>query len=178
MLQDDPAFLPDDFFSSLDLDFPSWGSTQASSQLTDILSDQLRLSSVSSGAGGGFELGSVGVPSTGSGFAGIHRSFISGSSVKHVPHLLHPSMALQGEDDFFPDVDFQFDAEGNIIELQAPTTTVDAQVSGLPRVRSDSLVGARIGEEHAVDMVASQAVVSGNEHRTTHILILFRCTNL
>lgn len=59
-----------------------------------------------------------------------------------------PGLILEEDSGFLPDIDFNFDADGNIVELD-PVQQPTLPQSGPPgRVRSDSAVSARVRQEH------------------------------
>ena len=62
----------------------------------------------------------------------------------------------QGED-FFPDVDFEFDADGNIRDISAEKRT-SAALPGRGRLDSDSAASGRVRMEHDEGLLAGIAV--------------------
>ncbi|MCJ1384907.1 hypothetical protein MMC17_008025 [Xylographa soralifera] len=148
VLQDDPAFLPDIDLPNLDLDLSLFeNSTQGSSHRTSIMSASSHQSSRSSTKDGEASILGLLIPTSDSGNAGGIGGFQlakSGSNATEIDHGI--ADVFPEEQGFFPDVDFNFDAEGNMIELEAPQAVqVDEHVL---RVRSDSGLSTQMRQDH------------------------------
>ena len=144
-------------FPPLDLDLSILESRQASSSMDSILSGQVRPSSESS-KDGEKAMPFIAIPSSSS--AGDLGGFqlpesITGSASRVEPHEIE----LGDEGTFFPDVDFNFDAEGNLIEFGAPDLPAIGGPQPATRVRSDSMANERVRQEHAEGRLAGQQMV-------------------
>lgn len=158
VLQDDPAFLPEFDLPNLDLDLSIFdASTQASSKRASILSATSNQSSQSSNQEGENSVLSLVIPSSGSGNAGI-GGFITAESEGTSAH--RDTRPADHEEGFFPDVDFNFDAEGNLIEFgdKEPVRAGQAEPA-LTRIRSDSVASAQVRQEHQEGLLAGQQAV-------------------
>ena len=158
-MQDDPAFVLDAFLPSMDLNLSILESSQASSYFGSNLSGQPHVSSESSKQDGKSMPDTVIPRSSSDGDGGI-GSFqlpesITGSASQNDQAL----MDLGDEVAFFPDVDFNFDAEGNLIELGAPELPVTGAAQSATRVRSDSMASERVRQEHDEGMLAGEQAV-------------------
>ncbi|MCJ1249630.1 hypothetical protein MMC30_006856 [Trapelia coarctata] len=159
VLQDDPAFLPELDLPNLDMDFSLFEvSTQGSSKRTSIMSAKSNQSSQSSHQEGEDSVLSLVIPSSGSGNAGGIGGFtIAESEGTSARRDTRPADAVNDEEGFFPDVDFNFDAEGNLIELgdlgPLPTGQVEPAMTG---TRSDSAASAQVRQEHQEGFLAGQ----------------------
>ena len=148
VLQDDPAFLPDIDLPSLDLDLSLFeNSTQGSSYRTSIIFASSHQSSVSSNKDGEDSVLGLLIPTSDSGNAGGIEGFQlakSGSNATEIDHGIRD--VFPEERGFFPDVDFNFDTEGNMIELEAPQAL--QSVNPVPRDRSDSETNTQLHHDH------------------------------
>ncbi|MCJ1434419.1 hypothetical protein MMC27_003787 [Xylographa pallens] len=148
VLRDDPAFLPDIDLPSLDLDLSLFeNSTQGSSHGISIMSASSHLSSRSSDKDGEASVLGLLIPTSDSGNAGGIGGFQlanSGSNATEIDHGI--ADVFSEEQGFFPDVDFNFDAEGNMIELEAPQAVQFHEP--VPRSRSDSVISAQMRQHH------------------------------
>ena len=152
VLQDDPAFLPDFFLPNLDIDLSTFGtSTRDSSGRSSILSAHSHRSSQSSNKIEEESLLDLIIPTSDSGNAGGFGGFeLAGSkngSAQRTSRV--EDLSIDEEAIFYPDVDFNFDAEGNLVDLSA-----EQQIAGadsdltLPRLDVDPAVTARVRREH------------------------------
>ncbi|MCJ1393678.1 hypothetical protein MMC18_006554 [Xylographa bjoerkii] len=154
VLQDDPAFLPDIDLPSLDLDLSLFeNSTQGSSQRTSVMSAGSNQSSRSSNKEGeASEFGLI-IPTSDSGnpgdTGGFHLAKSGSSATKRDAGIADFFPEEQG---FFPDVDFNFDAEGNMIELETPQAVQSNEP--VPRGRSDSGVSTQIRQDQEEGVLA------------------------
>ncbi|MCJ1404428.1 hypothetical protein MMC11_007653 [Xylographa trunciseda] len=161
ILQDNPAFLPDIDLPSLDLDLSLFeNSTQGSSHRTSIMSANSIQSSISSNKDGEASVFGLVIPTSDSGNAGgtggFHLADLGSSTTKRDTRNADIFPEEQG---FFPDVDFNFDAEGNMIELEAPPARqVEDRV---PRVWSDSGVSSQMRQDHDEALLAGHLELAG-----------------
>ncbi|KAL9116800.1 MAG: hypothetical protein Q9187_006671, partial [Circinaria calcarea] len=157
VLQDDPGFLPDFSLPDLDLQLDALGtSTQASSKDASILSAQSHPSSQSSYKDE--SLPGLVIPTSDIGNVGGLGGFqIQGSDRDSLQRAGLRDNLLEEEGGFFPDVDFGFDAEGNLVDLnteqQAPETVNRPTAPGLG---SDSAARAQVRQEHQEGLQAGQ----------------------
>ena len=144
----------------LDLDLSLLeNSTQGSSHCTSIMSANSHQSSRSSDNDGeGSVIGLV-IPTSDSGNVGGIEGFeLADSGSITVRRNLGTADVLPEEEGFFPDVDFNFDADGNMIELEAPQAM--SFVEPPPRIRSDSGTSAKIRQEHEEGFLAGHLGVA------------------
>ncbi len=121
MLQDDPAFLPDLAFPDLDIDLSALDlSSHGTSHDTSILSQRSLQSSQSSHPGHGGGMPGLVIPTSDSG-AEVGGFVIPGGDDSSPLRGSRMGVAQLGAEDdgLLPDVDFEFDADGNLIELDA-----------------------------------------------------------
>lgn len=107
-----------------------------------------------------FVLGLV-IPSSGSGNAGGIGGFtITEPERTSARRDNRPTDVLNDEEGFFPDVGFNFDAEGNLIELGdlGPVPTGEAEPAAM-RIWSDSATSAQVRQEHQEGLLAGQQAV-------------------
>jgi len=158
VLQDDPAFLPEFDLPNLDLDLSIFeASTQGSSKRTSIISAKSKSSSQSSNQDGEDSVLGFVIRSSGSGDAGIGGFMIAESEGTVTRRDIRPADDAEG---FFPDVDFNFDAEGNLIELGDVEPVPASQAEpAMTRIRSDSAASARVRQEHHEGLLAGQQAV-------------------
>ena len=72
----------------------------------------------------------------------------------------HHAMPIDDDEAFFPNVGFNFDAEGNLIDELEPATVRDpGEAQPSARVRSDSMASERVRQEHSEGRMAGQQVV-------------------
>ncbi len=147
MLQDDPAFLPELAFRALDL------SSDATSLGSSMMSQRSLLSSQSShGEAEGPHFGLVIPTSDTGGAAEIGGFAIAGDDddlAQRGSRIGAPM--FEGEDEgFIPDVDFEFDAEGNVVELNAEDRALRQFATGVggSRLSRDSAASGRVRREH------------------------------
>ena len=157
VLQDDPAFLPDFDLLDLDLDLSLLeASTQGSSQRSSIMSGHSHQPSRSSNVDEGRAMADLIIPSSSSGNVGEIEGFVlpeseGGRGVN----------IIDEDGGFFPDVDFNFDAEGNFIELgEVQPTPAGEPGATRARIRSDSEMSALLRQEHQEGLVAGRLEVS------------------
>ena len=153
VLQDDPAFLPDFFLPSLDMDLLALDlSMEGSYKRTSLLSSQFGNSEQSSDRKLEESLLGIVIPTSDTGNSGdlggsiLPRSDLgSASRGNRLRNLLEDD-----EEGFLPNIDFDFDAEGNIVDYGAdrPIQEDDGAAASLTRVRSDSAASARVLREH------------------------------
>ena len=148
VLQDDPAFLPDIDLPSLDLDLSLFeNSTQGSSHRASIMSASSQQSSKSSNKDGEASVLGLILPTSDSGNAsgiGGFQLARSGSNATGIGHRV--AEVFSEEQGFFPDVDFNFDAEGNMIELEAPQPVQSEE--HVSRARRGSELSARMRQDN------------------------------
>ena len=157
ILQDDPAFLPDFILPGLDMDFSVFdnsisGSSQGSGHISAISLGSSR-SSVQQDES---ILGLV-IPTSDSGNAANSGGFaLPGSihdSARHSDKLMK---RLEEDDGFLPDIDLNFDAEGNMLdEGEAPRQSI-ALGAAPSRMGSDSVDASRVRREHEEGFQAGQ----------------------
>lgn len=101
------------------------------------------------------------IPSSGSVSAGAIGGFtLAESEGASARRDTGPTEVLH-EEGFFPDVDFNFDAEGNLIELGDVEPVLAGQTEpAMTRVCSDSAVSALVRQEHQEGVLAGQQAVS------------------
>ena len=157
VLQDDPAFLPDFELLDLDHDLSLFEeSTQGSSQRSSIISGRSHQSSMSSNTDTEPAMVALVIPSSSSGHAGGIGGFALPESEGS-----RGANIINEEEGFFPDVDFNFDAEGNLIELgEVQQSPVGKPDTARARVRSDSGASALVRQEHQEGLLAGRLDVS------------------
>ena len=163
VLQDDPAFFPDFILPSLDTDLFALGSsTEGSSKRASILSAQSHQSSQSSIREGEQSLLGLVIPTSETGIAGDLGGFVLPESERgSFQRTTRPGdTTLEEEEGFFPDVDFEFDAEGNLIDRAAEQRVPRTEARpDIPRLASDSAASARVRQEHEEALQAGQQTV-------------------
>ncbi len=152
MLQDDPAFLPDLAFPDLDTDLSALDlSTNGTSHGTSNLSQRSLQSSQSSHPGQESGLPGLVIPTSDTG-ADIGGFVIPGDDDSSpLPGSRMGGAQLGGDEDgLLPDVDFEFDADGNLIELNAEERArrQSAANVGGSRISRDSATTGRVRQEH------------------------------
>ncbi|KAF1989141.1 hypothetical protein K402DRAFT_418955 [Aulographum hederae CBS 113979] len=160
LLQDDPAFLPDDLqrLGKLNLDIldeEAALSLGRSSQMSGTLSPMTPYGSQDGSVGG------LIIPTSDTGDVGAFGGFnllgddVFGTSASRPKGDL---FAHEEDDGFLPEVDFDFDADGNMIQLDAPAETLAG--TGLLRHRtgSDPNAPARVSQEHEGGQTATAGV--------------------
>lgn len=159
VLQDDPEFLPEMILPSLDISLGALAfSSEGVLHSNSILFDEM---SIAGHKGARSPLDLI-IPSSGSRNVGDFGGFSirdSSTGTGQRGMVWNPA----GEDDGFdPNVDFNFDADGNLIEVGAQLMgqASDARITQ-PRIRSSSAVSARVRQEHAEGNIAGQEAVSG-----------------
>lgn len=147
VVQDDPAFLPDFFFPTLDMDLSILESaTQGSSLVSSAMSAQSHRSSHSSAEGGKSSVLGLSIPTSDTGNAGgVGEFMFAGSDDGSAYRSSRPAALLNDDEGFLPDVGFNFDEEGNIIDSRAQPqlpvnlNDVDLPIShSIPRAQGDS----------------------------------------
>ena len=166
MLQDDPAFLPDFFLPNLDVDLSILSaSTQGSSGKTSILSAHSHHSSQSSTkTAEGSTLGLV-IPTSDTGNAGDLGGFAfprsEGASAQRTSRV--EDAVLDEEAVFFPNPDFGFDVEGNMVNLSTEQQQVGADaetILGSLRGESVAATGAKGEQQKAREPSQQEACIS------------------
>jgi len=154
ILQDDPAFLPDLAFRGFDIDLSALDlSSDATSHRSSILSQRSQQSSRSSHhERDASPLGLV-IPTSETGATADIGGFVipgaDGGSAQRGNRLRGP--ILEGDEEgFFPDVDFELDAEGNVIEFSAEEKAQRRSAAGAggSRLSRDSAASGRVRREH------------------------------
>lgn len=163
-MQDDPAFLPDYFLPGLDIDLSALDlSTDESSRRSSILSPYSQQSSRSSDKDGDKSLLGLIIPTSDTGAAGDIGGFAlpddDGGSAQRGSRI--GALLEEEEGGIFPDVDFAFDEEGNVIEYGAGGRLHRAVPVGpsAARLRSGSVGSARVRREHEEGFRAGQVEV-------------------
>ena len=126
-------------------------STEGSSKTVSILSMQSPPSSRSSDKQEEQSLLGLEIPTSDTGHAGDIGGFtLPGSDHGSDQRATRPrDTLLEEEEGFFPDVDFDFDAEGNLIDRAAQQRALRGEARpDLPRLGSDSAASARVRQEH------------------------------
>ena len=163
ILQDDPAFLPDYLLPGLDIDLSALDlSTDESSRRSSILSPHSQQSSRSSKDGDESLLGLL-IPTSDTRGTGDIGGFAlpgdDGGSAHRGSRI--GALLEEEEGDFFPDVDFVFDDEGNVVEY-GPEARAQRPITGGPsgaRLGSDFAASARVIREHEEGFQAGQLEV-------------------
>ena len=156
VLLDDPAFVPDNIYPMMDLDFSMLESSQGSEHTSALLSGPSRLSSRSS-------VGSVGpfpgieIPASGSTGAGFGGFELPGSMPGPTEQERRITVETE-EGGFLPDVDFDFDEEGNMIDLGAGGIAAP-EIDVPPRLRRDAHLTEQVRMEHEEGLVTSRQPV-------------------
>ena len=164
ILQDDPAFLPEYFLPGLDIDLSALDlSTDGSSRRSSLLSPHSQQSSRSSNKDSDESLLGLIIPTSDTGDAGNIGGFaLAGDDIGSARRGSRIGALLEEEEGgLFPDVDFAFDEEGNVIEYGAEKH-LNRAVPGGPsatRPRSDSAASARVRQEHEEGFQAGQLEV-------------------
>ncbi|MCJ1476147.1 hypothetical protein MMC13_004812 [Lambiella insularis] len=159
VLQDDPAFLPELDIPIMDLDLSLFEtSTQECSHRTSVLSAQSAQSSQSSNRANEDSVLDLVIPTSDSGNTGGIGGFRVAETEGDLAREDNIERNLLTEEEGFnPNVDFNFDAEGNMIELggasTAPANTLGHARAG---VRSDSGIGALVRQDHEEAILAAQ----------------------
>ncbi|KAI9823480.1 MAG: hypothetical protein M1832_002491 [Thelocarpon impressellum] len=158
ILADDPAFFPDLGLPGLDLDFSISDLSSAGSHSSSLLSPHSAPSSRSSEPN--VERSAIGlvIPTSDLGDVGDFAGLTIGSDGRVSARRdgrLGLEQAVRDEDEgFFPDVDFEFDADGNMREVRAddlPPRQRDLSSFVGPRTArppSDSAASERVRREH------------------------------
>lgn len=174
MLQDDPAFLPELAFRALDIDLSALElSSDATSHRSSLMSQRSQVSSQSSGQDiQEPHLGLV-IPTSDTGGIGDVGGFVipgdDGDSA-HRGRRPGDNIFERDEEGFLPDVDFEFDAEGNVVELNAEDRAQRQGVMsvGGSRLSRDSAASGRVRREHEEGLQAmAQLEVSTGCFETT-----------
>ena len=175
MLEDDPAFLPELAFRALDIDLSALDlSSDATSHDSSSMSQRSILSSQSSHEGPeGPHLGlEIPTSDTGGGTADAGGFVVlgdDGDSAQRGSRLGGPAPA-DDEEGLLPDVDFEFDAEGNVVELNVEDRAQRQSVLGVgvegSRLSRDSGASGRVRREHAEGLRAMAQLGVG--HRNSY----------
>lgn len=182
MLPDDPAYLPDlEAYAGLDVDLSALEiSSDAISRRSSLPSQRSVQSSRSSLFEAEGALPGLVVPTSDTGIMSDVRGFaLPGDDGA----LVQPSDRIAAglfegpEEGFLRDVDFEFDAEGNVIELDAAERArrQSAAVVGVSRLSRDSGVSSRVRREHDEGMEAMAQLAVSTVRFT---LILQVCSRL
>ena len=156
--------MPNDIYPSwdLNLDLSALEPSSGPSHLSSTLSGGAHVTSESS-RGEGSLLG-LEIPPSGTESAGGFGGFELPSSVAGSRRDTRRGIELEEEAGLLPDVGFQFDAEGNLIDLgPQPEEPIESVGREQPRIRSDSLASARMRREHEEGMIAGQQAVGGTK---------------
>ena len=154
MLQDDPAFNPELAFRALDIDLSALElSSDATSHGSSFTSQRSLVSSQSShGDFQGPHLGLV-IPTSDTGGEVDVGGFVlpgdEGDLLQRGSRL--GGQIFEGEEEgFLPDVDFEFDEEGNVVELNTGDRAQRQSVTsvGVSRLSRDSAASGRVRREH------------------------------
>ena len=140
----------------MDLDFSILESSQVSLRTSSLLSGQLHQSSHSSAEGE--PLPQIEIPSSSGGgdFGGFELA-------DPATEPRGPERRLTFETDetgFLPDVDFNFDDEGNIIDFGALEAALEPELPVLPRHRSELQAREPIVQGHQEDILTAPQLVS------------------
>ena len=139
----------------MDLDFSILESSQPSARSSSLLSKPSQPSSRSSPP---VELlPGIEIPASGSSGADFGGFELAGEVPGSAGQERRITLETE-EEGFLPDVDFDFDEEGNIIDLGATAATTEEPA--LPRFRSDSQVSERVRMEHQEGFTAERQPVS------------------
>ncbi len=147
--------MPDDFIPTFDLDLEVYESTRGSSHHSSAFSGGSPRSSESSFN----EKSALGleIPSSESGNIGGFQ--LPGSGPGSAVRESHPFAALEDEDGFDPHVGFEFDEDGNMLDLEVPETGREIERRRDTRIGSDSALSDRVRLEHdQARLIAQQAV--------------------
>ena len=156
VLQDDPAFVPDNIYPMMDLDFSMLESSQASEHPTALLSDPSRLSSRSSVDSQ--NLPGIEIPASGSSGANFGGFELAGPMPGPAEQERRITLDT-GEGGFLPDVGFDFDEEGNVFDLGAPDVALP-EIAVPPRLRRESQLIERVRMEHEEGFMTGRQPVS------------------
>ncbi|KAI9670917.1 MAG: hypothetical protein M1817_003802 [Caeruleum heppii] len=156
VLPDDPAFLPDIPWPTIDLDFSTLDLSSASSHQSSDLSPYSRRSSQTSGRIDDVsQLGLV-IPTSETGVGDIDRLILPGEDfgrVRRESRLDIDGPVVEDEGDgYLPDVDFEFDAEGNVRDIGTDERADDRAAPDIlttTRFSRDSGASGRVRREHA-----------------------------
>ncbi|KAI9817479.1 MAG: hypothetical protein M1827_001089 [Pycnora praestabilis] len=164
ILQDDPAFLPDFILPDLDFNLSKLDlSSSAVAHRSSVLSPYSQQSSRSSRQDAEDSALGLIIPTSDTGNSAGVEGFlpqfgdISSLHRDSVTAALDP-FGINEEDGFFPDVDFEFDAEGNVRELGglAPERAMGIADMGRRRIGNDSVAVGRVQLEHEEGLQAGQ----------------------
>ncbi|KZF20855.1 hypothetical protein L228DRAFT_262733 [Xylona heveae TC161] len=167
-LQDDPAFLPDLLLPEFDLDLSRLDITSSlASQSLSSASPHSRLSSQSSIADNG--LPALVIPTSDTadvagGIGGfIHADIIADNIEGRAGRGMDQLSRLDEDTGFLPDVDFEFDAEGNVVELGGGGRASAPQTPQRQRTLAPVSTGAssRVRREHLEGQLQAAQVLGG-----------------
>ena len=158
ILQDDPTFLPDIDLPSLDLDLALFeNSTEGSTNRSSIMSAHSHKSSQSSNKGREGPLPGLILPSSGSGNNDAMEGFeLQRSNTGSIQNDTVLPVMFQEEEGFLPDVDFNFDADGNMIELRVQSRPVNETGQGATEEWNESAVTKRVPQESEEGLLVGQ----------------------
>jgi hypothetical protein len=166
-MEDDPGFLPEIDMPDIDLDFSLIeSSTQGSSHRSSFMSLRSLPSSQSSHHVDEDSVIGLVIPTSESGNTGGAGGFALRSDTASVQRATTAANVFDNEDGFLPDIGFNFDTEGNFIDLgDIQTGAVQTLEPELPepatRVRSESRAAdAQLQREHEQSLRAAQERVS------------------
>lgn len=142
----------------MDLDFSMLESSQASPRTSSLLSGGSQRSSRSS-LGMAGTLPGIEIPGSASSAGGFGGFELPGSAARSADRD-HRTTFETEEAGFLPDPDFNFDAEGNIIDLGAPATPAAPEHDIPLRLRSDSQMREHVRREHEEGLLTGQQPVS------------------
>ncbi|KAI9839715.1 MAG: hypothetical protein M1837_002062 [Sclerophora amabilis] len=156
MLQDDPAFVLDCALPALDLDFSNLELSSSASQQSILPSPYGPRHALSGQGDDDLSLIGLNIPTSDSGRTSFGGGFmvagLEGSSAQRESRFgVRGGIPEEEEEGFLPDVDFEFDAEGNLRDVAVETRREEAAARELatPRRRldRDSSVGAQVRQE-------------------------------
>jgi hypothetical protein len=162
-MEDDPGFLPEIDMPDIDLDFSLIeSSTQGSSHRSSFMSLRSLPSSQSSHHVDEDSVIGLVIPTSESGNNGGAGGFAHRSDTASVQRATTAANVFDNEDGFLPDIGFNFDTEGNFIDLGDVQTGAEPELlEPATRVRSESRAAdAQLQREHEQSFHAAQEGVS------------------
>ncbi|KAI9765927.1 MAG: hypothetical protein M1840_007068 [Geoglossum simile] len=155
IIEDVPSFLPDPPLLPLDLDFSNLNFSSAYS--SSLLSPHSRPLSQSSPQGANDSIAGLIIPTSNTGGdVGDIGGFVlpdEGGGARGSRFGFEAAIYEEQGEGFFPDVDFEFDADGNIRDISAEKRASTA-LPGRGRLDSDSAASGRVRMEHDEGLMA------------------------